>query len=73
MDVVKQNIEALNGTVSVSSDSGAGVCFRLRLPLTLAILDGLSLCVGEEVYILPLVNIVESIRPRPESVKRLLG
>jgi two-component system chemotaxis sensor kinase CheA len=73
MDVVKQNIEALNGTVSVSSNSGQGVCFRLRLPLTLAILDGLSLCVGEQVYILPLVNIVESIRPHPESVKQLPG
>jgi two-component system, chemotaxis family, sensor kinase CheA len=73
MDVVKRNIAALNGSVVLRSVPGKGVTFRMKLPLTLAILDGLLVQVGEERYVLPLVVIVESIRPRPEQVKRVVG
>lgn len=73
MDVVKRNIEELNGSVSVHGEPGRGACFRIRLPLTLAILDGLLMSVGDEVYILPLTAIVESLRPPRESLRTVLG
>jgi two-component system chemotaxis sensor kinase CheA len=62
MDVVKRNINALNGTVEVASTPGAGSTFTIRLPLTLAILDGQLITVGSNVYIIPLVSIVESLQ-----------
>ncbi|MES0874579.1 chemotaxis protein CheA [Sinimarinibacterium thermocellulolyticum] len=71
MDVVKKNIEALNGVVEISSERGRGMRVTIRLPLTLAILDGMSVAVGEEVFILPLGAVVESLQPRPEQVKRM--
>lgn len=73
MDVVKKNVEALNGSVSVASTFGQGTSFRIKIPLTLAILDGLLLKVGLETYVLPLVSIVESIRPRPEQLRKIAG
>jgi two-component system, chemotaxis family, sensor kinase CheA len=73
LDVVKQSVEAVNGTVAVHSMPGGGCEFRLKLPLTLAIMDGLLLKVGEQTYILPLVSIVESIRPRREQVHGMAG
>lgn len=73
MDVVRSNIASLGGAVEVASAAGRGVRFTVRLPLTLAILDGLSVQVGAQVYILPLVNIAESIRLRPDQVSRLAG
>ncbi len=73
MDVVKRNVEALNGSVQVSTEAGKGTTFRVRLPLTLAILDGLLIKVGAEAYVLPLTSIVETIRPRREEVKTLAG
>jgi two-component system chemotaxis sensor kinase CheA len=73
MDVVKQNVEALNGSVNLSSSAGQGTCFRIKIPLTLAILDGLLLRVGSETYVLPLVAIVESIRPRQDQLRTLAG
>lgn len=73
MDVVRSNIASLGGAVEVASADGQGARFTVRLPLTLAILDGLSVQVGAEVYILPLVNIVESIRLRADQVSRLAG
>jgi two-component system chemotaxis sensor kinase CheA len=54
MDVVKKNITALGGTVEIDSAEGYGMTVRVRLPLTLAIMDGMSVGVGEECYILPL-------------------
>jgi two-component system, chemotaxis family, sensor kinase CheA len=73
LDVVKKNVDALNGSIGVISEPGRGTRLLLKLPLTLAILDGLSLRVGEQTYLLPLINILESIQPRPEQVKTVLG
>jgi two-component system, chemotaxis family, sensor kinase CheA len=73
MDVVRRNVQALNGVVSVSSRTGQGTTVRIQLPLTLAILDGLPVLVGSETYLLPLVAIRESIRPQPGQVKTIAG
>jgi two-component system, chemotaxis family, sensor kinase CheA len=62
MDVVKRNIAALNGSVEVDSAEGYGMKVSVRLPLTLAIMDGMSVGVGDEVYILPLSSVVESFQ-----------
>ena len=73
MDVVMRNVEALGGTIAIQSEVGRGTTIRIKLPLTLAIMDGQALQVGSEVYIVPLVAIVESIRPRREALTRVLG
>jgi two-component system, chemotaxis family, sensor kinase CheA len=69
MDVVRSNIDALNGSLSLSSSPGQGTRIRLRLPLTLAILEGLSLRVGAHVFVLPLLAIHESFRPSASQLK----
>jgi two-component system chemotaxis sensor kinase CheA len=69
MDVVRSNIVALGGRVEIHSEAGRGTCMTVRLPLTLAILDGMSVSCGDEVFILPLNSIVESLRPAPDAVK----
>ncbi|MEY4756186.1 MAG: hypothetical protein RJA34_1084 [Pseudomonadota bacterium] len=68
MDVVKRNISALNGTVEIESNEGQGMKVSVRLPLTLAIMDGMSVGVGEEVYLLPLSSVVESFQVKAETV-----
>lgn len=68
MDVVKKNITALNGTVEIDSAEGVGMRVAIRLPLTLAIMDGMSVGVGQEVYILPLSSVVESFQVNPDDV-----
>lgn len=73
LDVVRRNIRELGGNVSVSSEPGRGTTFTIRLPLTLAILDGQLIKVGDQVYILPLVSIVESIVMRPEQINAIAG
>jgi two-component system chemotaxis sensor kinase CheA len=73
MDVVKRNVESLNGAITVSSTPGNGSRFRIRLPLTLAILDGLSVQLGREVFIVPLLSIRQSVRPAAEDVRNVLG
>ena len=73
MDIVKQGVNALGGTITLSSTPGQGTCFRIRLPLTMAILEGLSLSVGDETYILPLTSIIESIQPKSADIRRIAG
>ncbi|MDO9074589.1 MAG: chemotaxis protein CheW [Rubrivivax sp.] len=73
MDVVKKNITALGGTVEIDSAEGYGMTVRVRLPLTLAIMDGMSVGVGDECYILPLSSVVESFQVQPGMVKTIGG
>ncbi len=73
MDVVRRNIQALGGRVTVQSRAGAGSRFVLSLPLTLAILDGMIVAVGRQSYIVPLTNIVESLRPKPDEIHAVVG
>lgn len=68
MDVVKRNIASLNGTVEIESSEGYGMKVSVRLPLTLAIMDGMSVGVGNEVYILPLSSVVESFQVKSDAV-----
>ena len=73
MDVVKKNITALGGTVEIDSTEGCGMSVRVRLPLTLAIMDGMSVGVGDECYILPLSSVVESLQVREGMLKTIGG
>lgn len=73
MDVVRRNINELNGSIEVRSEEGIGSTFTIRLPLTLAILDGQLIQVGDQVYIVPLVSIVESLQPKLALVNRVAG
>jgi two-component system chemotaxis sensor kinase CheA len=73
MDVVRRNIRALGGTIEVSSKLGVGSTFSIRLPLTLAILDGQLVRVGQYIYILSLLSIIESLRVKPAKVSSLVG
>lgn len=73
MDVVRRNIQALGGRVEVYSEEGEGSTFTIRLPLTLAILDGQLVRVGKECYILPLVSIIESMQLKQGMVRQLAG
>jgi len=73
MDVVRRNIQELNGTIEVSSEEGKGSVFTIRLPLTLAILDGQLIRLGEQKYIIPLVSIVESLQPNVDDINHVAG
>jgi len=73
MDVVKRNITALGGSVEIDSAEGYGMTVRVRLPLTLAIMDGMSVGVGEECYILPLSSVVESFQVRADMIRTIGG
>ncbi|NHZ41502.1 chemotaxis protein CheA [Massilia aquatica] len=73
MDVVKRNIMAMGGSVDIRSAKGFGTTISISLPLTLAILDGMSIRCGEEVYILPLGFVVESLQPAPDDIKEISG
>ena len=73
MDVVRRNIQALGGRITLQSRKGSGSRFLLSLPLTLAILDGMIVAVGRESYIVPLTNIVESLRPRRQDMHAVTG
>ncbi len=68
MDVVRRNIEALRGQVEIQSEAGKGSTFSIRLPLTLAIIDGMVIRVGDERYILPTLSVVRSIRPEDDNL-----
>ncbi len=71
MDVVRRNISALGGRITISSRPGEGSTFTMALPLTLAILDGMIVTVGQQTFVLPLNHIVETLRPRADIVKSI--
>lgn len=73
MDVVKQNIAAMGGVIEIRSSHGFGTTISISLPLTLAILDGMSIRIGDEVYILPLSYVVESLQPTVTDIKNISG
>lgn len=73
MDVVKRNIEGLGGTVSVNSKTMEGTAFVVTLPLTLAILDGMIVRVGTEKYIVPISNIIETLKPEKQDIRQIAG
>ncbi|NKJ40695.1 chemotaxis protein CheA [Novosphingobium sp. SG720] len=71
MDVVRQNVKDLGGRITIESEHGVGTTFTLTLPLTLAISDGMVVNVGDQTLVVPLANVVESLRPSVEDVKGL--
>ncbi|MDR9888985.1 chemotaxis protein CheA [Pseudenterobacter timonensis] len=73
MDVVKRNIQEMGGHVEIQSKQGSGTTIRILLPLTLAILDGMSVKVADEVFILPLNAVMESLQPREQDLHPLAG
>src|SRR5690606_15299166 len=73
MDVVMRNITEMKGQIEIDSVQGQGTRIGLRLPLTLAILDGMSLRIGDEVFILPLTRIIESMQPETSQLKTVSG
>jgi two-component system chemotaxis sensor kinase CheA len=73
MDVVDKNIKELGGGVSIHNSPGKGLKFIITLPLTLAILDGMVVSVGTEKYIIPIVNIIETLRSKDKDIKTIIG
>lgn len=69
MDVVRRNIEAIGGRIEIESTAGEGSGFYIQLPLTLAIVDGMCVSVGNQIFVVPLLSIVESIQPAKEQIK----
>jgi two-component system chemotaxis sensor kinase CheA len=73
MDVVKKNVEALRGRIEIASTPGKGSVFTVRLPLTLAVIDGLIVMVGKQRYIIPITSIEQSIRPTRQQLSTIGG
>jgi two-component system chemotaxis sensor kinase CheA len=73
MDIVKRNISSLGGQIDIRSQSGAGTCIGIRLPLTLAIVDGMSVEIGGETFIVPLSFIAEAFLPQFHQAKAVAG
>jgi two-component system, chemotaxis family, sensor kinase CheA len=73
MDVVKRNIESVRGRIEIVSTAGQGTTFYVRLPLTLAVTDGMLVRVGDERYVVPLTNIHMSFRPEPSMLQSVAG
>ncbi|MDR2159010.1 MAG: chemotaxis protein CheA [Treponema sp.] len=71
LDVVRRSIEKLNGTVTVDSERGRGTKFTIKLPLTLAIIQGLLVRVGPEIYSIPITSVIESLRIKPEDIQMI--
>lgn len=73
MDVVKRSIQSLGGRINITSIEGVGCTFTLTLPLTLAVLDGMIVTCADENYIIPIINIIETVRPGSDQVTRIVG
>lgn len=73
MDVVKKNIEAICGTAEIHSEKGKGSVFQMKLPLTLAIIDGMVARVGSEIYVIPTSSIVTSLRPESKNISKVMN
>ncbi len=73
MDVVKRNVQSLGGRIDIESRAGQGATFTIHLPLTLAIVDGMCVSVGDQTFIVPLVHIVESMQPSAADINTLAG
>jgi len=73
MDVVKRNIESLRGQAEIQSEMGKGSIFKMSLPLTLAIIDGMVVRVDEERYVIPTVSIIRSVKPEPADISTVLN
>lgn len=71
MDVVRRNIESIGGLVEIESQENRGSVFRIRLPLTLAIVDGMCVSVSDQTFVVPLTNIIESMQPTADQLKTL--
>ncbi|TCM00503.1 chemotaxis protein CheA [Sphingomonas sp. PP-CC-3G-468] len=71
MDVVRKNVQALGGRIGIQSQCGRGSSFALSLPLTLAVVDGMIVTVGDQTFVIPLSHIVESLRPAPGAVREM--
>ena len=71
MDVVRRNIEAIGGRIEIESVAGEGSGFYIQLPLTLAIVDGMCVAVGDQIFVIPLLSIIESIQPTKDQIKYL--
>lgn len=70
MDVVKKNVESVGGTISISSEDGAGTTVTMKIPLTLAIVDGMKVTVGNSIFTIPIANIRQSFKVRAEQIIR---
>lgn len=73
MDIVKSHIEKLNGLIEIDTAVGQGTCFKIKLPLTLAIIEGLLVKLTGQTYIIPMSNIAEIVRVTPEDIKTVRG
>ena len=71
MDVVRRNIESIGGRIEIESSQGEGSAFYIHLPLTLAIVDGMCVSVGDQIFVIPLLNVIESFQPTASQVKKL--
>jgi two-component system chemotaxis sensor kinase CheA len=73
LDVVRRNVDAMGGSIAVRSERGGGCEFRITLPLTTAVLDGLAIEIGDAVAIAPLLSVVESLRPGSDRIRTMAG
>ena len=72
MDVVRSNIQDIGGRISLKSERGRGMTIQLALPLTLAVMDGMVIKVGQQTYVMPLSSIIECLRPSPADISNLI-